>query len=196
MTLIVPPGFANAAFTFTGAVGTQPYITTLGFQVDLGATTAVEVANGVMGSYAAVMASETSSGLVLDRVSLYVGDDGPSGSVDSDLSPVAMTRSGSYPPTACSAIARKVTASVGRRGRGRMFLPGVLSESEIDQDGSVVTTRRGTLNAALDNLRLDLLENPGVVDLALFHSSAPTDPSLITGLVCSDLVGWIRGRIR
>lgn len=197
MTLIVPPGFGLAAFTFTGAVGTQPYVTTIGCELVLGEATAVECANSLFGLYQQHLIPETTGQLTLDRVSLHVGDDGPSGSVDSTSAPVAGGRSGTYPPTACSAIARKVTSDLGRRGRGRMYLPGVLSESEIDQDGTVVSARRTTLNAALAAFLDDFnLPTSGIGQPMLFHSAAPTDPTLIEGLVTSDLVGWIRGRIR
>lgn len=196
MALVVPPGFALASFVFTGNVGTQPYVTTIGVEVDLGAATAVDCANIMKASYVDSFAAETTSALTLDRVSLYIGDDGPSGSVDSNTAPSAMTRSGTYPPTACSAIARKVTADVGRRGRGRMFLPGVLSESEVDQDGSVVSARRTSLQAALNDFYGNLTAVGPVGPPVLFHATAPTDPSPITGFAVSDTVGWIRGRIR
>lgn len=197
MTLVVPPGFLNCSFILTGAVGTQPYVTTMGFEYDTGATTPEAAANGIFIAYATHLMPETSNLLTLDRVSCYVGDDGPSGSVDSDEAPVAGSATAARPPTACSAIARKVTAERGRRGRGRMFLPGVLAETEIDQDGTVTAGRRTSLNTALDDFQDTFVAGvTGVTGLVLLHSSAPADPSPITGLVTSDLVGWIRGRIR
>ena len=197
MTLIVPPGFGLAAFTFTGAVGTQPYVTTMGVTLDQGQATAETAANGCFEAYRLNLLPETSSLLTLDRVQLYVGDDGPSGSVDSSLAPAPGTRGGTYPPTAQSAIARKVTGLLGRRGRGRMFLPGVLSESEVDQDGTVIVARRTSLNTALAAFLVDLADPVlGLGGAVLLHSSAPADPNPLTGLVTSDLVGWIRGRIR
>lgn len=199
MTLIIPPGFGNAAFIFTGAVGTQPYVTTLGVDLSQYGGDFVGAANALKAAYAVILGPETSSALTLDRVTLTVGDDGPGGSVDSSTAPTAMTRSGTYPPTACSAIARKVTNVLGRRGRGRMFLPGVLSESEIDQDGTVAATRRTSLDAALANFYELLDEGDGgqfPLPPFLFHTQAPADPTPIVQLTVSDLVGWIRGRIR
>lgn len=199
MSLVIPPGFVNAAFTFTGAAGTQPYITTLGFDASAYGGDWVNAANQAMAVYATNMTAETSSALVLDRVTLTVGSDGPGGSVDSNLPPVSMTRSGSFPPTAASAIARKVTNDLGRRGRGRMFIPGIVSENELDQDGSITTPRRNAINVVLDAMYDDFVAGDaggGPLLPVLFHSSAPTDPTPITGLVVSDLIGWIRGRIR
>lgn len=197
MTLIVPPGFGLAAFVFTGAVGTQPYVTTIGVGLNLGTGDAVQAANSAMQAYIDNLLPETSNLLTLDRVQLYVGQDGPSGSVDSDLAAAPGTRSGTYPPTSMSAIARKVTGQIGRRGRGRMFLPGVLTEAEVDQDGTVLVARRTSLNTALAGFLEDLdLETSATDGAVLLHSSAPADPDPITALTTSDLVGWIRGRIR
>lgn len=198
MPLIVPPGYGSAAFIFTGAVGTQPYVTTLGVQMNTSEFTSVEVADACFQYYVSNILPLTSNQLTLDRVQLYVGDDGPSGSVDSTAAPVAgSVSSTNFTPTAMAAIARKVTNTLGRRGRGRMFLPGVLGEANVDQDGTIQAGYRTTLNTALAGLLEDLSgagsETLGAV---LLHTSAPADPTPITGLVVSDLVGWIRGRIR
>lgn len=199
MSLVIPPGFGNAAFIFTGAVGTQPYVTTLGVDISGAGGDFVGAANSLMLSYQVAFQTETSNALTLDRVNLAIGQDGPGGSVDSDLSPIAMSRSGTYGPTAMSAIARKVTNEIGRRGRGRMFLPGVITESEVDADGSITSARRGTLQTAL-NLFQTTLAEPAGEDVAyppvLLHSQAPADPTPLTSFAVSDLVGWIRGRIR
>lgn len=199
MTLVIPPGFGLASFVFTGPVGTQPYVTTLGVDLSAAGGDFVAAANGLKTAYFNVLGPETSSALTLDRVTLAIGQDGPGGSVDSDTAPATSTRSGSFPPTALSAIARKVTNQFGRRGRGRMFLPGVVSENEVDQDGSVVVARRNALNTALTTLFDNLVagtSTPFPMPPVLLHSTAPTDPTPLTGFVVSDTVGWIRGRIR
>lgn len=196
MPLVVPPGFGLASFIHTGAVGTQPYVCTLGIDFDAGVISAQDAANRCFIAWSTNLGPEISSQLTLDRVSLFVGDDGPSGSVDSDLSPVAMSRAGTYPPTSLSAIVRKVTAEPGRRGRGRMFLPGAVSESEVDQDGTVVAARRATLTTAMQDFGAGLVTGGGVNGGVVFHSTAPFDPTPIVNFAVSDLVGWIRGRIR
>lgn len=197
MTLIVPPGFGLAAFTFSGAPGTAPYVTTMGTELDLGEVTAVQAANNIKFHYADNLMPRTSNQLTLDRVQLYVGQDGPSGSVDSDTPPVTGGRTGNFPPTAQSLIARKVTSNLGRRGRGRMFIPGILEESEVEQTGGITSASRTLVNGLLTGFIEDWgLAMPGVGQPVLFHSSAPADPTPIEGLVAADLVGWIRGRIR
>lgn len=197
MALVIPEGFASAAFVFTGAAGTQPFVTTLGLNIGSETTSFVDVANAVKAAYVSSLGPVTWNGLVLDRVTLSVGSSGPGGSVDSDTAPDAMGASMSAPMTlALAAIARKSTDRLGRSGRGRMFLPGVLNEVDVDPDGSITTARRATLNAALDDFLDDL--TTALVEPVLLHSTGVTvfTPTPITGLTTSDLVGIIRGRIR
>lgn len=195
MALTIPPGFGNAAFTFTSSTGTPPFVTTLG--VDLGewSGTFVGAANQAMSLYAANLGSVTDNDLVLERVSLAVGQDGPGGSVDSDATPVAMTSSGTFGPVAIGVLARKVTNDIGRRGRGRMFLPGTNLESGTEVDGTLTTAFRTSMQDALDNFYDNWVTGFGTAPV-LFHSSPPTDPTPITGFAVADLVGIQRGRIR
>jgi hypothetical protein len=202
VSLVIPPGFGSAAFVFTGAPGTQPYVTTIG--VDLGDAGGdwVAAANSAFVAYDTAFKTETSSALTLDHVTLTVGADGPGGSVDSTHAPSPGTRTGNFPPTALSAIARKTTNVLGRMGRGRMFIPGILSENEVDEDGSIVSARRTAVNTKLSTFFFELTsaDTSGGIPLppVLLHgpSSTPIPPTPITGLTVSDTVGWVRGRIR
>lgn len=198
MSLVIPPGYGNAAFTFTGPVGTQPYIFTLGVDISDYGGDHVQAANILKLSFASIFETEMTSQLTLDRVTLTVGQDGPGGSVDSDTAPDSFTRSGEFPPTSLSCIVRKVTNDLGRRGRGRMFIPGIVSENEVGQDGSIAASRRTAINNLMDAWYENLAYNATLSSLqpVLFHSSAPTEPTIITSFAVSDLVGWIRGRIR
>lgn len=200
MSLVIPPGFGSAAFVFTGAVGTQPYVTTMGLDLGDAGGDFVGAANRAFDAWEEVLIAETSNALTLDRVTLAVGSDGPGGSVDSSRTPIPGEDSGTYGPTAMSAIGRKVTAELGRAGRGRMFLPGFLAENAVDPDGSVVAARRDAITIALDtfvaNLQLGGTVPGMLLPPVLLHSAGGPAPTPIETMVCSDLVGWIRGRIR
>lgn len=79
-----------------------------------------------------------------------------------------------------------------------MFLPAVLTESDVDQDGTVVIGKRNTLNTAALAFYNALLSQDVYPSLppVLLHSSGTLAPTPISALTVSDLVGWIRGRIR
>jgi hypothetical protein len=72
------------------------------------------------------------------------------------------------PPNLCFLI-RKQTALGGRRGRGRMFLPGV-AEADVDQAGNVSEARQTGLNASFGTFHAALvtLDSP----MVLLHDPA------------------------
>ena len=199
MSLVIPPGFALASFVHSSDVGTPPLVTTLGVDISAFGGDHVEAANTAFTYWAQNIMATMDGSITLDRVTLAVGSDGPGGSVDSNLTPYEGDRSGAMVPASMSAIARKVTNDLGRRGRGRMFIPGVLTQTEVDEAGKIGSTRLNTLQTALNTLygqfqngSSPLLALPPV----LLHSSAPTTPTPITGFPLATLVGWVRGRIR
>lgn len=201
MPLIIPPGYGSAAFVLTAAQGTSPFVTTIGVDLSGAGGDFVQAANELWSAYYESFAAVTWNGLTLDHVTLSVGSDGPGGSVDSTTAPLAMSRTLSNPaPVAMAPIMRKTTNELGRRGRGRMFLPGAVSEPDVDPDGSVIQSWRNTLAAAGTDF-VDLLTNGGVLVTTpmppvLLHSAPPGLPTPIVGLTPSDIVGWVRGRIR
>lgn len=198
MSLIIPPGFGNAALVFTSSTGTPPIVTTLGFDlIDVG-DSYVAAANKIFLAYEEFMLPETDTSLTLDRVTLSVGPTPGSGSVDSSEDPSPGTRSGSGPPVSMSVIARKVTSTLGRRGRGRMFLPGLLTTTNVDENGIVASGRRSEILAAFGQFLAGCASAvaPGALEPVLLHSEAPSTPEPIVDVVISSQVGWIRGRIR
>lgn len=202
VSLVIPPGFGLASIILTGPEGTQPYVTTIGVGLADAGGDFVGVANRVFDSYASVFDTLTNDKLIFDRVSLLVGSDGGNGSVDSDLAPRQAVRSVDMAPTAMSLIARKNTAVLGRRGRGRMFIPGVLADGDVMATGAIEAASKPIFEDALEEFLTSLsLVGPSIYPIAppyLLHSegASSTSPSPITSLTPGPLVGWIRKRIR
>lgn len=199
MSLVIPPGYGSAAFVFTSSSGTPPFVTTLGVDLSEFGGDFVEAANTAFTYWTNSMPALIDNDLALDHVTLSVGSDGPGGSVDSDLPPFQMTNNGTFGPVAIGVLARKVTNEIGRRGRGRMFLPGTNLESGTEVDGTLTTAYRTTVQTALNNLYDDFANGSSpllALPPVLLHSTAPTDPTPITSFTVADLVGVIRGRIR
>lgn len=199
MTLIVPPGFGSAAFVLTSTTGTPPIVTTLGVDLSAYGGDFVTAANVLFGLYEGFILPETDTSLTLDHVNLTIGDDGPSGSVDSSNAPAPGERSGTGPPVSMSAIVRKVTNDVGRRGRGRWFIPGLLTTTNVDENGIIDSGRRTQIDNVTNLMRAEMesaVSIPFPLPPVLLHSGAPADPTPIESFSCSTLVGWVRGRIR
>nr|CRY95120.1 hypothetical protein [uncultured prokaryote] len=206
MPLVIPPGFGSAALEFEGSLGTPTHITTIGIDLSEVGGDFVLAADAVMQAYENSLLVLTNAGLTLARVTLAVGSDGPGGSVVSSRDAKVGGAAGNFEAVAMAPIARKVTNELGRRGRGRMFLPGVLSTTAADSNGRLSTTVIGNLQEACDEFIAALTDGttgttPPGQDVpptppVLLHSSAPTTPSPIEGLAIQPIVGWIRGRIR
>ena len=204
MTLSIPPGFGSAAIIFNGSGGTAPYVTTIGVDLSGAGGDFVAAANSVMTAYSIAFGDDWASSLTLEKVNLAVGQDGPGGSVESDVPPKAGAKGGEFPPIAMAVIAKKVTNSLGRSGRGRMYLPGLAREIDINENGTLGGDVVTALNGALENFLLTLstpaLNSPGsvAVPAVLLHSKglgAPV-PTPIVGMSLASKIGWIRGRLR
>lgn len=198
MARIIPTGFAELSFVFTGDDGTQPFVTTLGVGL-AGISDEVLACNAAMGTYDEHLLPATSSGITLDKVVMSVGlTGGASGSVESTLPPIPGRNGGDFGPLAMAPIARKQTAELGRRGRGRCFLPACVEASQVNRSGEITPTLRVLLGGRWNDFLTALATAPidgQVMSPVLLHADGST-PSVITGGSISPLVGWIRGRIR
>lgn len=200
MSLVIPPGFGSAAFVLTGPAGTEPYITTIGVSLSGAGGDFVAVANNCHEAYATNFLVGTNNDLALDRVVLAVGQDGAGGSVESTKPAVQGSAGAEMAPTAMSVIIRKLTGNLGRKGRGRMFLPGTVSEAAVDASGRLaggtVTGWQGRATAFLQDLEAGVPGGSGQAAAAVLLHSSSLVPTPITAMSVSPIVGWIRGRIR
>jgi len=96
-----------------------------------------------------------------------------------------------------SHIVTKLTGFTGRRFRGRMYLPGV-PEGQIDEGGIISSSRNGAVQGVMDLFNAELVADPAIEGLVLFHDSAspPTEPTLITDFRARNVVGTMRPRQR
>lgn len=128
--------------------------------------------------------------------------------VTSTLGPVqgALAATSEVPSVALGITKR--TNQIGRKNRGRMYMPGVLSDANTDEGGNItpanVTTFQNICNTWLPNLA----SRPGIVGMVLLHSyisqvlpDTPViaDPELpsepITNLVVRSVVRTQRRRL-
>lgn len=199
MPLTIPVGFGQAAIVLTSGPGTAPYVTTLGLNLltavgeDL-----VDVCNGTMQAFVDNFGSQVSNEVYIDHVTIQVGlSGGTSGSVQSDLPVVQGGNSGAMAPLAMSIIARKITGELGRKGKGRCFLPCMLNTGDTNEAGNLVPDTLSSYQARWTEFLVDV-STPAVGIGALpvvLHADGST-PSPITSGSVAPKVGWIRKRIR
>jgi hypothetical protein len=201
MTLVIPPGFGSAAFVLEGGVGTQPFITTLGVDLTDAGGDYVLAADTLFSAYAAAFIESTSNVLTLARVILSVGQDGgDQPTVESSLPPAAGEASGDFAPLSVAMLLNKKTSFLGRKGRGRMFIPGVIKDNMVDISGRVGTSTIDAFEPILD-LFLAALADPGVEGIpslpaVLLHSTATPPPTPIDSLTVNGVVGTMARRIK
>lgn len=204
MSLVIPPGFASASIVLTGPLGTAPYVTTIGLDLTDAGANFVGAANLVFNAYATHFMSTTNEKLTLSKVTLLVGSDGGNGSVDSTEDPVEGGNGSAMQAIAMAPIVRKQTPSLGRSGRGRMFLPGCLGELDVNDNGQLEPAfREGLADAASDFLvQLESGVVPGYdpgppcPPVLLHAEGVDLLPSSIIAASISPQVGWIRKRLR
>lgn len=204
MALVIPPGYASAAFVLTGPVGTQPFVTTIGVDVSQYGGDYQNAANQLFAVYHNYFMESTTSDLTLERVILSIGQDGGGApTVESNLPSVTGEASGDFLPLSCALLLNKRTSRLGRRGRGRMFIPGVLKDNMVDVNGRVGLTTVQAFNGLALEFLSALVEGdgpeiaPGMPPVILHAPSVSAGPpDEITGLSVAAVVGTVRRRIR
>lgn len=199
MARVIPAGYGEASIFVTGGPGTAPYVTTIGVALaGIDPDDYVQAADDIMTAYVSQFADLTSDQCYVDHVQLAIGlGGGVSGSVDSSNAPVQGGNAGDMAPLSMSVIARKVTGSLGRKGRGRSFIPCVLRRNDVDEAGNLApATAQGFDERWNDFLVALATAVPGrAMSPVVLHNDGST-PSVIVAGSIAPKVGWIRKRIR
>lgn len=157
MALIIPPGYLQAVYEMSLAGDPEQMVVTLGHEIDSASGANLDdAANDLFTAFATtVFVSGMASGYRLDGVTVYGGNDGPSIVRTSTNTPVTGAGSAAVLPPNCAVLVRKRTDLAGRRGRGRLYMPGP-PESGVDQVGNLagaeVTANQNRWSAFYDYL--------------------------------------------
>ena len=200
MSLIIPPNYVLAAWTLEGAPGTGPFVTTCGYRLGTSGVPYIDVAEDLFAAYAGTIMPITTSDLTLTKCSLTATDGyGGTGAVVYEGSAAGGLPSSST-PIAAAVIASKVSNQLGRKGRGRMFVPGLLYSSSYDSSGDIGADKLVPIQTALNAFYAALNTASGEPSESdsfpvILHTSV-LPPSPILSLNAATKIGWIRKRIR
>lgn len=152
MSLIIPPGFLQAVYTFQLLDDTEPIVTTLGHEIDTASgASGAQAADDLFVGFATHIMPELNNRYILTGVDAYVGQDGPGPLVyTSTEAPENGGATAAPLPQNCAYLIRKRTDLAGRRGRGRMYIPGC-REDQVDPTGLVASGMVTALQTAFDN---------------------------------------------
>jgi hypothetical protein len=196
MALIIPPNYAAVIVPIKHSGLNRAAAITFGVVTDPGSNPLTDIEaiqqhtatflNGLVDSEctigpAVMRRTPTGGGEPVTFVAATTASGGRSG--DSQVPNVAL-------------LLHKVTPRGGRSGRGRMFVPWGLSESEVNDVGTLTTTAVNKVQAAA-NTYLTNLSN-AAVDMVLLHNEGSPDantPSVVEFLRCDPRVGTQRRRM-
>jgi len=194
--VIIPEFHGQANFRFSGSAAPLGAEVTVGFVQEVGSPILVpDMAAAIADAWNDTIRLVQSSSVVLDEVHVKMGPNatGPDGSAPSGNGGAV---GGDALPPSVAVLVRKTTATGGKRGRGRMYWPGV-PESYVNASGALTPavivswqTQCDAFLAAMDALFLPL---------RLFHSPGLTSvpaATPITALTVQNVAGTQRQRMR
>lgn len=173
MALIIPPGFGQAVYEHSFEGDSEPMVVTFGHDISEWGGDEQSCVNNLFGAWATFVCPVLTNAMALQRVTLYVGSDGPEHDVfdseNAEPAPGTVNAQATIPNTAM--LVRKRTDLAGRRGRGRIYLPGIRSDA-LTEPGLWTSTILGNVNDAFADWLDDLITAPGA-------EAFPTPPVIL-----------------
>lgn len=191
-----PPGFADMSVQLTLTGFTRPaYIT---FGVDPTATDPVQVCDAVSGTIQLPnsLLSILDAQVTVSQIRCSLGTDGGEDLVGQTNPGHIGTSNVSAVPPNCAVLVHKSTSRGGRRGRGRLFIPWAVSETNVEESGLITTATVNTMQTAMNNWLTGMAT--AQVPMVLLHGqgiTAPGAPNLVTTLTVDKLISTQRRRL-
>lgn len=197
--LIIPDGFGNAVFRVHMTGKTNLMTFTMGYATIVPDTSVEDAAESLATTIATDGGAFTDefigSSFTLQDVLCYQND---GGIVTSAIAEIGVTGAGGLatPPVNSSCLVQKHTARVGRKFRGRWYVPNLwFAENTIDQMGVIGDSPLGIVRAAL-TITTDALQDNEVAKPFLLHSETGLAPTSINSWTLLGKVATQRRRLR
>lgn len=203
MPLIIPVGFGQAVYELRLTGDSEPMVVTMGHSLENAGGDFQECADDLHLIFGANVMPALTNDYTFTGVTLYVGQDGgPPLVVTSVNSDVPGAGSASGLPQNCAMLWRKRTDLAGRRGRGRIYLPG-LEEGLVNEAGIIESVALAAFQAQADAwyaaLNDDLISTGPYTPVVLHRSEGigvEPPPTVITLFEVDELIATQRGRLR
>lgn len=207
MSFEIPPGYAHCAVELRMVGDPDPWYCTWGVEQPPGGTAAT-IANHCFRAWEAGPLALQEDDLTLAQavVKLGVVDSPPlMGYSTARNASGGAAGSTNFLPQNCALLVDKLSDLGGRRGRGRMYVPGILGEGTVDSVGNIANPvvyelAFETFFAALQS-NMEGTANPGTVglDMVILHHDQPTPgvpPTVVTNLHVQNVISTQRKRLR
>lgn len=189
--MIIPIGFGNASLRFAGAALPNGAAVNFGFQ-NTGPITALEAAEAFAASWNATWRARQVNTVLLQDVLVKLGPNatGPSAiAPDGDAGQQSLLGE----PPQVAVLVQKITFFGGRRGRGRVYIPGVREDDVLASgllDPAQLTLWQSSIDAFEGALTL------AGIQLVVLHDIETVSPTPVESLVVSPRVATQRRRNR
>lgn len=180
---IIPPGYLNVALKYASNEGARDAVMTHGC---LGT---VDSLDEILARAETLTIGAVTDSWTLESVTIA----GPAGTLGTVTSGQSGGRTGGVPlPPQVCAIVRKTTATPGRKGRGRFYVPAP-DESDVNGAGVLTVGAIIAISNAFEAYRAGMDTDGNT--MVVLHNSAG-DPDVITVLTCETQTGTQRRRNR
>ena len=204
MPLIIPPGYGQAVYTMQLTGDSEPMVVTCGHGLAFWGGDFQSAVNRLQQDFVANIGPIMPSSYLLDFTTLYAGDDSGTPTVwesEAAGTPGGASSSNTLPQN-CALLVSKRTGLAGRRGRGRLYLPGQ-PEAGWNELGDVQGTWGTNTQDAFDAWMADLTStgpgfepNPPYILHRSEGAGTEPAPTEITAMICSSKLATQRKRLR
>jgi len=199
MALIIPPGFAQATIPFKHASVAREAVITFGVDSSAAGGDYVDLANKILNDYATSFGTVLDSDVTAGPVRLRVGQDGGDPLSVEGTSTFAAGAGGASLPSNCAVLFKKTSATGGRKGRGRFYLPWSCADSGVNDVGQIDPLDVPEFQTLADAFLSDLESDPPESPMVILHDSegagAEPSPSVVLALTVDPLIATQRRRL-
>lgn len=185
----IPAGFVQVTMNFTGPTNSGEAATVLGFTDGAGTDLAVISAemNSAWGTDVMPLMHDSFTftgcrviNATAEGVAAYGGTNG--------------NRTGALAPPNTSCLVRKQSNLRGRENRGRMYLPGMLLDDDIFDDGTINISVVSAITSAVDDFLVNVAASNGYQQVILHNGT--TVPTIVDSISTENRVATQRRRLR
>ena len=202
-TLIIPDGFAQMVIAHRHSAFSREALVTFGVSL-VGTPTSADV-DALVDAYDSAYGSAIDDNVTMGPGELIVGSLSGENLVISGTTTEVGSQAGTAGLNQGQALLiHKRTLRGGRRGRGRMYIPWLLLESQVSDTGVIDSAYLATLQTASNTFLNNIAALAAFDDMRLLHSesgddvenpSVPGSPNAVTSLTVDPIVGSQRRRL-
>jgi hypothetical protein len=190
---VIPDGYGESLWIFDNIGDPDPYLVTHGFAYE-SPFDPDDWLSAMVTAWLDELRALTSDTVTLRATKLVYNDGGTMIEAE-HAAGVAGQNTNNVLPQNCALLVRKRTGLAGRKHKGRMYWPSILSDDLVNPIGQIDTSTITTLQGHFDDVFTAL---NGVTNAfpALLHTDPLDTPNAVTGYTVDGVIATQRRRLR